>query len=145
MNTKNTSLVERAIALALEAHKGQVDKAGAPYILHPLRLLAQMESEEEQLAALLHDVVEDSDLTFEALQEGGIPERVIEALKLLTHQDTDTYEEYVAQIAHNPIARKVKLADLRDNLRLERIPHPTEKDIARLEKYARAVRFLESV
>lgn len=145
MNTKNTSLVENAIALALEAHKGQVDKANAPYILHPLRLLMQMESEEEQLAAVLHDVVEDSDITFETLQEVGIPETVIEILGLLTHQETDSYENYINRIKGNVVARKVKLADLSDNMKLERIPHPTAKDIARIKKYEQAKRALEEI
>lgn len=144
MSTNNRSLIERAVAIALEAHAGQVDKAGAPYILHPLRLMTQMQTEEEQLAAVLHDVVEDSDFTFETLQEAGIPEEVIETLKLLTHQETDSYEAYVSKIKPHPVARKVKLADLTDNMRLDRIPHPTEKDVARLQKYAQAIQLLEA-
>lgn len=144
MSTNNKSLIERAVAIALEAHAGQVDKAGAPYILHPLRLMTQMQTEEEQLAAVLHDVVEDSDFTFETLQAAGIPEEVIETLKLLTHQETDSYEAYVRKIKPHPVARKVKLADLTDNMRLDRIPHPTEKDIARLQKYTQAIQLLEA-
>jgi (p)ppGpp synthase/HD superfamily hydrolase len=144
MSTNNKSLIERAVAIALEAHAGQVDKAGAPYILHPLRLMTQMQTEEEQLAAVLHDVVEDSDFTFEALQAEGIPEEVIETLKLLTHQETDSYEAYVRKIKPHPVARKVKLADLADNMRLDRIPHPTEKDITRLQKYSQAIQLLEA-
>ena len=145
MTTETPSLIEQAIAIALKAHRGQIDKAGAPYILHPLRLMLQMESEEEQLAAVLHDVVEDSDETFETLHRAGIPETVIETLQLLTHQESDSYEDYINKIKHHPIARKVKLADLNDNMRLDRIAHPTKKDIARLKKYRRATKLLEDV
>lgn len=131
----SSSLIERAIAIALTAHSGQVDKAGAPYILHPLRLMVQMDTEDEQLAALLHDVVEDSDLTLDDLRDEGLPESVLAALALLTHQAGEDYEDYVRRIADNPLARKVKLADLADNMRLDRIPNPTPKDLERLEKY----------
>lgn len=134
----SSSLIERAIAIALTAHSGQVDKAGAPYILHPLRLMVQMDTEDEQLAALLHDVVEDSDLTLDDLRDVGLPESVLAALALLTHQAGEDYEDYVRQIADNPLARKVKLADLADNMRLDRIPNPTPKDLERLEKYREA-------
>lgn len=134
----SSSLIERAIAIALTAHSGQVDKAGAPYILHPLRLMVQMDTEDEQLAALLHDVVEDSDLTLDDLRDEGLPESVLAALALLTHQAGEDYEDYVRRIADNPLARKVKLADLADNMRLDRIPNPTPKDLERLEKYREA-------
>lgn len=134
----SSSLIERAIAIALTAHSGQVDKAGATYILHPLRLMVQMDTEDEQLAALLHDVVEDSDLTLDDLRDEGLPESVLAALALLTHQAGEDYEDYVRRIADNPLARKVKLADLADNMRLDRIPNPTPKDLERLEKYREA-------
>lgn len=130
--------IERALTVALSAHRGQVDKAGAPYILHPLRLMAQMDTESEQLTALLHDVVEDSDYTLEDLRLEGVPGDVLEALKLLTHQQGEAYDGYIKRIKGNPLARKVKLADLADNMRLERIPNPTPQDLERLEKYRRA-------
>ncbi len=138
MTAPQTDLIERALAIALTAHRGQVDKANAPYILHPLRLMVQMDTEDEQLTALLHDVVEDSDMTLEGLRSEGIPESVLAALALLTHQEGESYEVYVSKIKDNPLARKVKLADLADNMRLERIPDPTAKDLERLEKYRRA-------
>lgn len=137
------SLLEKALEIALRAHAGQVDKAGAPYILHPLRLMLQMESQDEQVVALLHDVVEDSDVTFAHLRAAGFPERIVEALQALTHSEDVSYEEYVANIARLPLARRVKLADLHDNLRIERIPQPTAKDYQRLEKYRRAVAMLQ--
>lgn len=105
--------------------------------------MVQMDTEEEQLTALLHDVVEDSDMTLDGLRAEGMPEAVIEALALLTHIEGEEYEAYVVRIKDNPVARKVKLADLADNMRLERIPHPTQKDRDRLEKYRRASALLK--
>lgn len=136
------SRIERALMVALAAHRGQVDKAGAPYILHPLRLMAQMETEAEQLTALLHDVVEDSDYTLDDLRVEGMPDDVLAALKLLTHRKGEAYDVYIRRINGNPLARKVKLADLADNMRLERIPNPMPKDLERLEKYRRAQEIL---
>jgi (p)ppGpp synthase/HD superfamily hydrolase len=105
-------LVEKAIALAVEAHAGEVDKQGKPYILHPLHLMMQMETAEEMITAVLHDVVEDTPTTLEDLRQQGFPEAVLEALALLTHDTASTsYKEYVAAVKPNPLARKVKLAD----------------------------------
>ena len=134
------SLVEKAIALALEAHQGQLDKSGSPYILHPLRLMLQMESETEMITALLHDVVEDSAWELDQLREMGFPAEVLEALALLTHDTAgDPYDDYIQRIKQNPLARRVKLADLSHNMDIRRLPAPLSmKDMGRLEKYRRA-------
>ena len=136
------SVLERAIGLALEVHRGQTDKAGRPYILHPLRLMAAMTSEEACVVAVLHDVVEDSEATFEDLAALGLSEEALAALRLLTHHDDDgseaNYFAYVARIKTNPLAQAVKLADLADNLDVSRLPSLTERDSRRLNKYLKA-------
>jgi (p)ppGpp synthase/HD superfamily hydrolase len=129
------SLLERAIEIAVSAHKGQVDKAGKPYILHPLRLLFKMQSENEMIAAVLHDVVEDTDWTIEKLKSEGFNEEVISAVKLLTHNKKVPYKKYIEAIKTNTIALRVKLADLEDNLDIKRIAHPKFRDYARIAEY----------
>jgi (p)ppGpp synthase/HD superfamily hydrolase len=137
--------LERAIAIAAAAHEGQVDKAGAPYILHPLRMMLAVTTPEARMAAVLHDVVEDGDVTLEQLRAEGFPAAVVEAVDALTKREheEDDYEAFIRRAALNPIAREVKLADLRDNADLSRIADPTEKDRARIEKYLRAIEYLE--
>jgi (p)ppGpp synthase/HD superfamily hydrolase len=135
-------MVELALQIALDAHRGQVDKGGTVYILHPLRLMHAMDNDIERVCALLHDVVEDSELTLEDLVQYGFPETLIEAVGLLTKTKQVTFDEYLDNIKQNPIAKKVKLADLRDNSRLERIKEPTEKDLNRLVQYHRAIKIL---
>lgn len=140
------NLIEKAIVLAVEAHAGQVDKQERPYILHPLRLMLQMETEEEMVTAVLHDVIEDTPITLAQLREMGFPETVLAALELLTHKTAETpYEEYIAAIQQNPLACKVKLADLSHNMDIRRLPTLTLKDWGRLEKYRRAWEVLSSV
>jgi (p)ppGpp synthase/HD superfamily hydrolase len=135
----NLTLLERAIALALDAHHGQTDRYGRPYILHPLHVMLQMDSESEMMAAVLHDVLEDTPLTLEALRDEGFPPDVLEAVRLLTHDaEKMSYQEYVRRLRPNPIAIKVKLADLRHNMDILRMDHVEEGDAARLEKYRRA-------
>jgi (p)ppGpp synthase/HD superfamily hydrolase len=129
------SSLERAIFIAVTAHKGQVDKANKPYILHPLRLMFKMNSENEMIAAVLHDVVEDTDWTIEQLEAEEFDEEVITAVKLLTHNKKIPYNKYIEAIKINKIALKVKLADLEDNLDIKRIAHPKFRDYARLADY----------
>jgi len=129
------SLLERAIEIAVTAHKGQVDKAGKPYILHPLRLMFKMSSENEMIAAVLHDVVEDTDWTIEKLIVEGFDEEVMTAVKLLTHDKKIPYIKYIEAIKTNKIALKVKLADLEDNMDIKRIAKPKFRDYARLAEY----------
>jgi (p)ppGpp synthase/HD superfamily hydrolase len=139
--------LERAIAIAARAHEGQVDKAGMPYVLHPLRMMLSVDTPEARMAAVLHDVVEDTTVSLEQLQTEGFPAVVIEAVEALTKrpEEKDDYEAFINRVAPNPLARAVKLADLRDNCDLSRIATPTEKDWRRIEKYKRAIQYLEQL
>ena len=136
-----TGQTEKAMKIAYEAHQGQVDKSGIPYIFHPIHLAEQMETEEECIVALLHDVVEDTDITFEQLEK-EFSDTVIEALKLLTHDDSVPYMEYVRKIKANPIARTVKLADVWHNYDITRLHKITQKDKKRRAKYEDAIHYL---
>ena len=136
-----TANTEKAMRIAYEAHHGQVDKSGVPYIFHPIHLAEQMETEEECIVALLHDVVEDTDITFEQLEK-EFSATVIEALRLLTHDDSVAYMDYVRKIKSNPIARTVKLADLWHNYDITRMKKITKKDLRRREKYQDAIQYL---
>lgn len=137
--------LEKAIKIALDAHSGQTDKAGKAYILHPLRLMLALDAEEEQIVAVLHDVVEDSDYTFDDIRAEGFSQDVINALECVTKLKDEPYDEFIERIATNSLATKVKLADLRDNSNLSRIPEVTDKDRERVEKYMRAIARLEKV
>lgn len=136
--------LERAIQIAVNAHAGQTDKAGQPYILHPLRLMCRVRTDEERMAAVLHDVMEDTPVTAEDLAAAGIPGRVIAALHCLTKREGESYEDFITRIEPDPIARCVKLADLEDNMDVRRLPEVTEKDRQRLDRYARAWRRLRT-
>lgn len=136
----NVSTLERAIAIAAQAHAGQVDKAGSPYILHPLRVMLRVASTDERIVAVLHDVCEDCPgWTFERLRDEGFPDHIIEALRSVTKRDGEDYESFVRRAAENPIGRRVKLADLEDNCDLSRIAAPTQRDLDRIAKYRRAI------
>ena len=136
--TKNT---KKAIIIAYNAHINQKDRSGLPYILHPIHLAEQMDTEEECIVALLHDVVEDTDITFEELEK-EFSKTIIDALKLLTHDKDTDYFEYIEKIKSNPLAVKVKLADLKHNSDETRLENITEKDIARNKKYVKAIKML---
>lgn len=133
-----TPLTKRAMKLCFEAHAGQVDKCGIPYVNHPLHLAEQMDSEDEVCVALLHDVMEDCAKTPEDLKAIGLSERAIEALLLLTHGEDVPYLDYVENLKGNTIARKVKVADLRHNSQLARLDAVAERDLERLRKYMEA-------
>ena len=137
-----THMTKKALRLCFEAHKDQVDKSGMPYVFHPFHLAEQMEDEDTTIVALLHDVIEDADYTFEDLAQMGFEENIIEALKLMTHEEGVPYMDYVAEIKKNPIAKAVKLADLRHNSDLTRLDCIDEKTMKRKEKYADAIAFL---
>ena len=139
----SSDLLEKAICIAIEAHHGQRDRTGAPYILHPMRVMAAVETDPEKMVAILHDVVEDTDWTFEKLVQEGFPEEIIEALKCVTKREGEDYEDFVKRSATNEIARRVKLADLEHNMDARRLSNVTEKDIERLKKYLRAWWFLK--
>jgi (p)ppGpp synthase/HD superfamily hydrolase len=135
----NLSLVERAVRRALEAHAGQKEENGRPYVLHPLRLMLRMDSEQEMAAAVLHDVVEDTGTTLEELRAEGFPERVLAAVALLTHDKKNvSYRRYVERIASDPLARKIKLADLEDNLNVKRLRRLGVHETYRLKRYFEA-------
>ena len=127
--------LERAIEIAASAHAGQLDKAGQPYILHPLRVMLRVHSEHERIAAVLHDVVEDTSVTLDMLGEAGFPSEVLEAISALTKLAGETRMDAAARAAADPIARVVKLADNAENMDISRIPNPSEKDFARLREY----------
>lgn len=139
-----TDLTKKAMRLCFAAHAGQLDKGGVPYVFHPFHVAEQMEDELSTVVALLHDVVEDTDYTLEDLARMGFPERALSALKLLTHDKRVPYLDYVAAIRHDPIARAVKLADLRHNSDLSRLSNPDASALARVEKYRRAIALLEA-
>jgi hypothetical protein len=137
--------LDRAIAIATEAHAGQVDKAGSPYIDHPLRVMRAQNSDLARIVAVLHDVVEDCDgWTFERLEAEGFKPAVIEALRLVTKIEGEAYEDFVRRAAGNSISRAVKIADLEDNMDVSRLPILTDKDHERLEKYQKAMATLQS-
>jgi (p)ppGpp synthase/HD superfamily hydrolase len=136
----NVSTLERAIAIAAEAHTGQVDWSGAPYVLHPLRMMLRLSSIDERIVAVLHDVCEDCPgWTFDQLRQEGFSDCIIEALQSVTKRDGEEYEAFVRRAAANPIGRSVKLADLHDNADLSRIATPSERELRLIEKYRRAI------
>ena len=137
-----TPQTKKAVNLMFEAHKEQRDKSGLPYVFHPFHLAEQMEDETTTVVALLHDIVEDTDCTPDDLRRMGFSEEVCEAIDLMTHREGVPYMEYVKRIKTNPVAVKVKLADLRHNSDLTRMEKPTERDKQRAEKYREAIRLL---
>ncbi|PKA68591.1 MULTISPECIES: HD domain-containing protein [Pseudomonas] len=139
-----TQTLERAIAIAATAHAGQVDKGGAPYILHPLKVMLRMTSLEERIVAVLHDVVEDCAISLDDLRKEGFSEEVLTAIASVTKVPGESYEEFVERAAQNPIGRVVKLADLEENSDLSRIASPSWEDLERIEKYRRAIGRLRS-
>jgi (p)ppGpp synthase/HD superfamily hydrolase len=129
------TLLTLAIAIANQAHAGQLDKAGKPYISHPLTVMAQMDTPESKIVAVLHDAIEDSDLKIEDLVKQGFPESITDAIAAITKLDGELYEDYMVRVRSNTIARKVKIADITHNMDISRIFNPTEKDFQRIEKY----------
>jgi (p)ppGpp synthase/HD superfamily hydrolase len=138
----DSELLEKAITIAVEAHRGQKDRYGDPYILHPLRVMARVQTATEKITAILHDVVEDSRWTFSDLEKEGFPRQVLDALDCVTKRDGEAYEDFVKRSASNPMARTVKLADLEDNMDVRRLPEVADKDRERLQKYLNAWRTL---
>lgn len=138
-----TPQTKSAMKLCFDAHKDQVDKSGLPYVFHPLHLAEQMDTEDEVCVALLHDVMEDTSLTANDIRAAGMPEQVIEALLLMKHSSSDEYLDYVAKLAVNPLARKVKRTDLLHNSDLTRLDKVTDADRDRVRKYKRALELLD--
>lgn len=138
-----TELTRKAVNIAFRAHEGQMDHSGYPYILHPIHLAEQMETEDTCVVAMLHDVVEDTEVSLADLQAAGFTEPQLEAVRLLTHEKGVPYMDYVRNLKDNEIARIVKLADLRHNSDLSRLDIVTEKDRKRYEKYQQAMEILK--
>lgn len=138
------SNLDTAIALACRAHAGQVDKAGGAYILHPLRLMLRFDDLDAQMVAVLHDVVEDSDTALADLRALGFAEAVVNAIECLTKQAGEDYTAFIQRLAVNPLARRVKIEDIKDNLNLTRLPALSDKDLARARKYHQALAYLNT-
>jgi (p)ppGpp synthase/HD superfamily hydrolase len=139
------SLLDLAIKIAEKAHQGQFDKANQPYILHPLTVMAQMDDFESKIVAVLHDAIEDSDLTITELSQQGFPELITEAIAAITKLDSELYDDYLLRVMGNAIALKVKIADVKHNMDISRIANPTVKDFQRLEKYQKVLKQLISI
>lgn len=137
-----TTLTKKTIRIAFDAHKDQTDKTGLPYIHHPFHLAEQMTDEYSTCVALLHDVVEDTDITFEQLEAEGFPPEVMDSLRLMTHDESVSYMDYVSTLKPNPIARAVKLADLAHNSDMTRLDTVDEWSLRRAEKYRKAIELL---
>ena len=139
---KQQQLLEQAIYIALQAHSGKLDKGGSPYILHPLRVMLTMVTTVEKIVAVLHDVIEDSSFTIQQLKQNGFSKKVLDAVSLLTKKENQSYQDYISVIKKNPLAAKIKLADLKDNMNTGRLKKITVDDKERLKKYKAAYKFL---
>lgn len=140
-----TPMTRKAMKIAYDAHAGQADKTGIPYIYHPIHLAESMSDENSVITALLHDVAEDTNITIDDLAREGFQEDILTALTLLTHNPAEEYMDYISRLSTCPLARRVKLADLRHNSDVTRLDSIDEKTARRLEKYSRAIRLLEAV
>ncbi len=137
------STLHRAIEIATEAHRGQLDKSGKDYIGHPLRVMEMGKTEEEKIVGVLHDVVEDTEWTFEGLAAEGFSEEVIVALRCVTKtSENENYDDFIERVKKNPLAVAVKINDLTDNMDIRRLPYLNDKDIKRLKKYLKAYKKL---
>jgi (p)ppGpp synthase/HD superfamily hydrolase len=128
-------LIEKAFGLALKAHLNQKDRYGQPYIFHPVRVMIKMDNEKEKVVAILHDVIEDSEFTYQDLCDSGFSPEIIDAVASISKQDDEEYFDYIKRVMENPIAVKVKLGDLEDNMDIRRIEIISENDIERLKAY----------
>lgn len=136
--TDANSLLERAIGISREAHRGQVDKGGAPYVDHPMRLMNRATSTAAKIVAALHDIVEDSCLTLADLSAEGFPSSIVEAIDHLTRRPNETYEAFIERISLHPLAVEIKLLDLEDNMNVGRLRSVTTDDMKRLKRYSAA-------
>jgi len=137
--------IEKALRIAAEAHEGQKDKSGLPYILHPLRVMMSVDGEEARIVGVLHDVIEDTRVTADDLRREGFGEAVVAAVLCVTHRKDEPYADYVVRCKGNEVARRVKLADLADNSRPDRVlmrPKRMDADVARIRKYVLSYKFL---
>lgn len=134
---ESRKLLDKAISIAVAAHYGQKSKDGLPYIMHPLHLMMQLDTEDQELAmiAVMHDVIEDSDFSFDDLKKAGFSRRVVKAIDRLTHREEDLYSEYIERIKESEDAVKIKLLDLKHNMDVSRLRFISDKDSKRLKKY----------
>ena len=128
-------MLEKAIEIAVEAHRGQIDKAGKIYILHPIRVMLRGQNEIEQIVGILHDVVEDTPVTIDMLEKEGFSKEILDAIACITKNEGEDYGDFIDRVLTNPLATQVKLYDLEDNMNRDRIPFPTEHDEKRFQKY----------
>ena len=135
-------LYDKALQIAIRAHKGQKDKAGHDYILHPIRVSERCDDPRAKIVALLHDTIEDTDVTADYLREEGFTEEIVEAVLAVTHSEGEEYDDYVRRAAQNELGRMVKRADLEDNMDIRRLPELTDRDVERLRKYLRAWQYI---
>lgn len=142
MGTTN-SLLEKAFQIAIDAHKGQIDKAEAPYIFHPIRVSNRCSTDDERIVALLHDTIEDTEVTAEYLLMEGFPRNIVDAILSVTRNEDESYEDFIKRSRLNPIGRQVKLHDLEDNMDITRLEQITESDFSRLNKYLKAYKYLK--
>ncbi|MCA9524318.1 MAG: bifunctional (p)ppGpp synthetase/guanosine-3',5'-bis(diphosphate) 3'-pyrophosphohydrolase [Myxococcales bacterium] len=132
------STLEEAILIATAAHRGQRDRGGVPYILHPLRVMGKVSGSAERIAAVLHDVVEDTSVTLDDLRRAGFSDEIVDAVDALTRRESEGYDAFIRRLMPNAVARRVKIADLEDNLDLLRLPQLAEHDFQRLIRYRKA-------
>lgn len=137
-----TDLTKKAMRICFAAHQNQVDKSGLPYVFHPFHVAEQMDDEYSICVALLHDVVEDSEVTIESLEACGFPEEIVDAVDILTHNKRMPYMDYIRMVKCNELARKVKIEDLRHNSDLRRLDHFTDKTFERIARYNNAIKIL---
>lgn len=135
-------LYDKALRIAMRAHEGQRDKAGQDYVMHPIRVAERCDDQRAKVVALLHDTIEDSDVTADHLREEGFSEEIVEAVLAVTRREGEDYDDYVRRAAGNELGRMVKRADLEDNMDIRRLPELTDRDVERLRKYLRAWRLL---
>lgn len=140
-----TPMTKKAMEVLFENQKDQRDKAGLPYVFHPFHVAEQMEDEVTVTVALLHDLVEDTEVTFQELSEKGFPDEVIQALKVMTKEKTEDYFNYIQRVSRHSIARKVKIKDLEHNMDLSRLERVTEEDFQRAEKYQKSYQYLTEI
>lgn len=137
--------LERAIEIAARAHAGQAEETGTPYILHPLRLMSRMSGTEDQIIAVLHEVVEDCGVSLVTLRQEGFSEAVLAAVDGLTRRPDETYADYLKRLVPNPVARRMKQADLEDHADLSRILHPTDEDRLRAAEFRGKMELLRDI
>ncbi len=141
---KYNKFIDKALDIASRAHENQKDKAGKPYIFHPVRVFSKCQTDEERIVALLHDVIEDTEISTYDLLKEGFPTEIVGAILSISRHDNESYEDFICRVNKNPLGKKIKLYDLEDNLDVKRLEEITEEDRVRLNKYLKAYRYLKN-